>query len=72
MKTQMDMSSYEIEVDSMVEYGDDVLYAGWNPEVCSVNQQLQLAPTTELQGMSAASSTKLAELFLGRIYAFLH
>jgi hypothetical protein len=57
MKTKMDMGSHEIERDSMVEYGDDILYAGWNPEVGSVNQQLQLVTTTEQQGMPAASAT---------------
>jgi hypothetical protein len=71
MTTTMDMSSHEIEQDSMeAEYGDDILYAGWNPEVDSVSQQLQLVPTTEQQDMSVAPKTKAAELFLGRMYSF--
>jgi len=71
MKTTMDMLSHEFEQDSMeAEYGDDILYAGWNPEVDSVSQQLQLAPATEQQNISAASKTKMAELFLGRMYSF--
>ncbi len=60
MKTKMDMGSHEIERDSIEEYGDDVLYAGWNPEVGSVNQQIQLAATTEQQGMSAVSTTNVS------------
>jgi hypothetical protein len=71
MKATMDMSSHEFEQDSMeAEYGDDILYAGWNPEVESVSQQLQLAPTTEQQDISAAPRSKMAKLFLGRMYSF--
>lgn len=69
MKTKMDMSSLEIEPDSMEEYGDDILYAGWNPEVGSVNQQLKLAKAAEQQDMSAASRPKVAESLPGRIYS---
>jgi hypothetical protein len=79
MSITMSLGSYEIEHDSMeTEYGDDVLYAGWNPEVDSVCQQLQLAPTTEQRDMSStleikvadAPATKVAELFLRRMYSF--
>jgi hypothetical protein len=70
MKITMDMSSHEIERDSMAsEYGLDILYAGWNPEVNSVRQQLQLVQDTETRDVSAASATKEAELFLRRIYS---
>ena len=61
METEMDMNSHEIERDWMEEYGDDILYAGWNPEVGLVNQQLQLAKTTEQHEMSAAFTPKVAE-----------
>jgi hypothetical protein len=71
MKTTMDMGSHEIEHDSMeAEYGDDILYAGWNPEVDSVSQQLQPVPTQEQQDMSVESATNAAEQFLGRMYFF--
>jgi hypothetical protein len=71
MKTTMDTSSHEIEHDSMeAEYSDDILYAGWNPEVDSVSQQLQLLLTTEQRNMSTAPTTKVAELFLGTINSF--
>jgi len=43
MSITMSSNNYEIEQDSMeAEYGDDILYIGWNPEVDSVRQQLQL------------------------------
>jgi hypothetical protein len=71
MKTTMDMSSLEIEHLSIeAEYGDDILYAGWNPEVDSVSQQLLLVPTTEQRDMSTTPTTKVAALFMGRIYSF--
>jgi len=71
MKTTMDMSSLEIEHLSMeAEYGDDILYAGWNPEVDSVSQQLLLVQTNEQLDMSTAPATKVAEFFLGRMYSF--
>jgi hypothetical protein len=70
MKITMDMSSHEIEHNSMTtDYGLDILYAGWNPEVDSVKQQLQLVEHTETQGKPAASTINEAELFLKRIYS---
>jgi hypothetical protein len=71
MKTTVDMSSLEIEHDSMeAEYGDDILYAGWNPDVDSVSQQLLLVPNTEQGDIPAEPTTNVAELFLGRMYTF--
>jgi hypothetical protein len=71
MSTTMSLSSYEIEQDSMEgEYGDDILYAGWNPEVDMVSQQLQLEPTTEQRDMSVAPTTKVTELFLRKMYSY--
>ena len=70
MKITMDMSSHEIEYNSMAtDYGLDILYAGWNPEVDSVKQQLQLAQHAETQGKTAASTINEAEFFLRRIYS---
>jgi hypothetical protein len=63
--------SNEIVHDSMeADYGDDILYAGWNPEVDSVSQQLQLVPAIEQQDKSAVLTTKVAELFLRKMYSF--
>jgi hypothetical protein len=54
----------------MEEYGDDILYVGWNPEVGSVNQQLQLANTAKQNDMSGTFTPKEPESFLRRIYSF--
>ena len=71
MKTTMDMSNYEIEHDSMeAEYDDEILDAGWNPEVDSVCQQLQLVPTTEQQDMPDALKAEAMELFLRKMYSY--
>ncbi len=72
MKSTMDLSNQKIEHDSMgTEYDDDILYAGWNPEVGLASQQLQISPTTELLDMPVAPTTKAVELFLIKMYSFL-
>lgn len=71
MSITMSLSSYEIEHDAMeTEYGDDILYVGWNPEVDSVCQHLQLEPTAEQPAMSVEPTTEVAELFLRKMYSF--
>lgn len=41
MATTMNMSGYEIERETGAdwEYGDEVMYAGWNPQLASVGDQ---------------------------------
>lgn len=70
MKITMSMSDYEIEDSTEAEYSDDILYAGWNPEVDSVSQQLQLVPTPEEQDMPVALTTEIVELFLRKMYSY--
>jgi hypothetical protein len=71
MKITMNMSSHEIEHNTTdVEYGDDILYSGWNPEVDKLSLQLQLAPVGERRDRPTSSSTKAAELFLKKMYPF--
>jgi hypothetical protein len=71
MSVSMSLSSYEIEHDSMEEeYSDDILYAGWNPEIDLLSQQLQLVQATEQADESSSISDKVAELFLRRMYSF--
>lgn len=72
MSITMNMKIYESEHDSMeAEYSDDILYAGWNPEVDSVvYQQLQLVTTTEQRAMPVALTTEVAELFLRKMYSY--
>ena len=65
----MNMSSYEIECDSMEnEYGEEAMYAGWNPAVAWVCQQ-QLAPCGNQATMPTDLAMVDAELFLKKMYA---
>lgn len=75
MNVTMNMSNYEIEPETEtetieVEYSDEILYAGWNPEVDSVCQQLQLVPTTEQRAMPATLTAEVVELFLRKMYSY--
>jgi hypothetical protein len=73
MNITMDMSSYEIEIESETteaEYDDEILCAGWNPEIDSVCQQLQLEPAAQGLDMPADLSTEVAELFLRKMYSY--
>jgi hypothetical protein len=71
MTIVMNMSNYEIEHETTeAEYGDEILCAGWNPEVDSVCQQLQLVPSTEQLAMPAALTTEVVELFLRKMYSY--
>lgn len=71
MKVMMNMSNYEIEYEAIeAEYGDEILCSGWNPEVESVCQQLQLVPTSENLDMPEGLATEVAELFLRKMYSY--
>lgn len=77
MNVTMNMSSYEIEHEAPIEhelieaeYGDEILCAGWNPEVDSVCQQLQFVPTNEQPAMPVELTTEVVELFLRKMYSF--
>ena len=75
MGSAMKMSNYEMDLDSMdEEYGDEIMSAGWNPEVDQVCQQLQLLPVGEHahMHMEAEPSPVIAELFLRRMYSYQH
>ncbi len=70
MGVVMNMSSYEIERDSMeAEYGEEVMCAGWNPAVALVCQQQMVVPTDRQMEMPADLAAVNAELFLQRMYA---
>lgn len=71
MSITMNMSSYEIEQDSMeADYGAEVMCAGWNPAVELVCQQ-QLCSTTEKRRMDMPTdiAAVTAESFLEKMYA---
>ncbi|MGC2049521.1 MAG: hypothetical protein WA635_13050 [Gallionella sp.] len=80
MKTTMDMSSYEIEQDAMeIEYGEEILSAGWNPAVDLVCEQLlqiptdeQIALAAELPALNSAEDvcTAVSEIFLRKMYSY--
>jgi len=75
MKVTMNMSNYEIEHETIeAEYGDEILCAGWNPEIDSVCPQLQLelqlVPTIQQLTMPADLATEVAELFLRKMYSY--
>lgn len=71
MIVTMNMNNYEIENETIkVEYSDEILSTGWNPEIVSVCEQLQLVPTTEQLAMPADLATEVAELFLRKMYSY--
>ena len=64
----MNMSNYKIELDSMEnEYGEEVMYAGWNPVIALVCQQ-QLASSNKQTAMPTDLVMTDAELFLRKMY----
>lgn len=70
MGVVMNMSSYEIECDSIEEkYSEEVMYAGWNPAVALVCQQ-QITPPNRQVIMPPDLATLDAESFLQKMYAF--
>jgi len=70
MKATMNMSDYEFENETIqAEYADEILYAGWNPEIDLVCQQLQLAQAAGQSATPAALSAEVAELFLRKMYS---
>ena len=71
MSVVMNMSSYEIERDSTeAEYGEEVMYAGWNPAVAQVSLQQVAVPANRHVSMPADLTAVDAELFLQKMYAW--
>ena len=75
MSTRTSQNSNQIAQDAIeADYGDDILYAGWNPEVDSVSRQLNIAPAGNGADQSSTHSAdltaKFAELFLRKMYSF--
>lgn len=71
MTIVMNMSDYGIERDALEsEYGEEIMNTGWNPEVESVREQLQLVvPTSEQTTIPDDLATVAAELFLRKMYS---
>ena len=73
MRIVMNMSSYEIERDSMEnEYGGEAVYAGWNPVAALACQQQQHMPGNRQSAMPTDLAMVDAELFLKKMYACQH
>jgi len=71
MKIVMDMSSYDIECESIdYDYDDEILCSGWNPEVDLVHEQLQLVTNSEQSVMPEGLATEVVELFLRKMYSY--
>ena len=69
MDSAMKMSNYGINLDLMeAEYGDEIMYLGWNPDVDLVRQQLQLVPASEQTTMPIDFGMVISELCLRRMY----
>ena len=65
----MNMSSYEIERDPMeAEYGEETMFAGWNPAVALVCQQQTVVPASSHVDMPAELAALDAESFLQKMY----
>lgn len=73
MGSVMKMSSDEMGLDSMEdEYGDEIMSAGWNPEIDQVREQLQLVPVSDQQAPSGDPAMAISEQFLRRMYSYQH
>jgi hypothetical protein len=74
MGVVMNMSNYEIERDDAMEaeYGEEVLYSGWNPAVALACQQHSLQDAGGSVTMPSSLATVDAEVFLQKMYACQH
>jgi hypothetical protein len=71
MTIVMNMSDYEIESEPLeIEYDEEIMNAGWNPDVNLVCEQLQLVPTSEQMTIPDDLTTVAAELFLRKMYSY--
>jgi len=67
------MGNYEIECEAIEEeYGEEILSAGWNPDVESMNLQLQLVSNSDQSALPEGLATEAAELFLRKMYSYQH
>ncbi len=67
-EVDVDVESFDVDVD--VEYEEEVLNAGWNPEVDSACEQLQFVPTGEQNAIPEDLTTVASELFLRKMYSY--
>ena len=71
MAITTNMSDYEIEADSIAaEYDDEIMCAGWNPDVDLACQHLPLDSSDTHLAMPADLATEIPELFLRKMYSY--
>jgi len=79
MKSTMDMSSERIEQAVIeIEYGEEILSAGWNPavelvfELLQVPNEEQMIAAADLVSLNSAEdiSAGVSEIFLKKMYAY--
>jgi len=71
MGIDMNMSSYEIERSlTEPEYGDEVMCAGWIPDVALMCQLQPFESTNTLTTIPFHLATVNADLFMQRMYAY--
>ena len=71
MAITTNMSDYEIEADSIeAEYDDEILCAGWNPDIDVACLHLPLEPSNAHMAMPTDLTTEISELFLRKMYSY--
>ena len=69
MAITTNMSNYEIGSDSIeLEYSDEIMCAGWNPDVGLVGQDLP-EPSATHTALPADLTMEISAVFLRKMYA---
>lgn len=71
MSIVMNMSGYEVERETVVaeEYGDEVMCAGWNPQLALVGER-PVAAMDKHAGFPDALACVNVDAFLQKMYKF--
>lgn len=72
MTFSMNMSDYTAETDAFgSEYSDEVMYAGWNPDISLLKSQHQFRELAEVRtSLPVHLAMEDAALFLERMYTY--
>lgn len=69
MAITTNMSDYEID-STTAEYDDEIMCAGWNPDIDLACQHLPLEPSDSHMAMPADLTSEVSELFLRKMYSY--
>jgi hypothetical protein len=71
MAIVMNMSGYEIEHEVVVieEYGDEVMCAGWNPQLAQIGDE-RVAKMDKIAAFPAELANVDADAFLQKMYRY--